>query len=371
MKKLGNNKWSEIKPDDIVDYRVHIPYNIIPKELLQNQSDINNQEQEHKQKQEQQQSEQQQHNENEIEMKKNDNTESLNEWLTNHTNKINEKEYKKEKATNPWNNSKILTIKDMIINNSNWNKDQFNQQMKVMKILKIKNLNTFSGHKAKAGNENEKIPTCKFGEGKDDEEEKGLCWCKLSAHIATNHKLKRYTIYDDDGNGYSLRHNLEEYFRQQLPNITSRNIIRKNHNKSRFFPTVIPSKSKFMMPKFGYNEYIIDNTPDINFQFGANAKCKFKRNPNGKENNLKQTAFIEFVLNPSGDFINNNNNWATELMQNFDKYKGTHFGPNKIKLGFFQSFKMFHIIWISPNKSSMDHIGMHKSQILSKMVYNE
>ena len=32
MNTLGNKKWSEIKPDDVVNYRIHIPYNVIPKE---------------------------------------------------------------------------------------------------------------------------------------------------------------------------------------------------------------------------------------------------------------------------------------------------------------------------------------------------
>ena len=39
IKKLGNNQWSEIQPDDIIDYRIHIPYNVIPKDLLESQID--------------------------------------------------------------------------------------------------------------------------------------------------------------------------------------------------------------------------------------------------------------------------------------------------------------------------------------------
>ena len=31
MKNLGNDTWSKIESDDIVDYRIHIPYNVIPK----------------------------------------------------------------------------------------------------------------------------------------------------------------------------------------------------------------------------------------------------------------------------------------------------------------------------------------------------
>ena len=38
MKKLGNKKWNEMKADDIIDYRVHIPYNVIPKDLLETQT---------------------------------------------------------------------------------------------------------------------------------------------------------------------------------------------------------------------------------------------------------------------------------------------------------------------------------------------
>ena len=122
------------------------------------------------------------------------------------------------------------------------------------------------------------------------------------------------------------------------------------------------------MPKFGYNEYIHDTTPDINFQFGSNAKERFKRDPNARQDNLKQTAFIELTLNPSGDFINNNKNWAIELMKDFKKYKGTHFGPNKIKLGFFNRLKCSIYIWIYQNKFFMVHIGMHRLLNSFKMV---
>ena len=45
MKKLGNNKWSEIKSDDIIDYMVHIPYHIIPKDLLEQQNQEQKQQQ--------------------------------------------------------------------------------------------------------------------------------------------------------------------------------------------------------------------------------------------------------------------------------------------------------------------------------------
>ena len=79
------------------------------------------------------------------------------------------------------------------------------------------------------------------------------------------------------------------------------------------------------------------------FKFSSKARDNYKRDPNATQSNINQTAYIELTLNPSGNFISNNKNWSTDLIQKFDTYKGNHFGPNKIKLGFFQPFKMFHI----------------------------
>ena len=39
MKRLGHDTWSQIESDDIVDYRIHIPYNVIPKGLVEKQSE--------------------------------------------------------------------------------------------------------------------------------------------------------------------------------------------------------------------------------------------------------------------------------------------------------------------------------------------
>ena len=153
---------------------------------------------------------------------------------------------------------------------------------------------------------------------------------------------------------FDLREKINEYFLQYIPNISPRNILKKTHkrdtetNKKRFFPSIIPTRSKFNIPKFGYNDHVCENM-DNKPRFGPMTQ-KFKRDPNASQKNLKQTAFIEFTLNPSGDFIANNKNWAIELMRQFNQYTGNHFDPNKIKLGFFQSFKMFHIYMDLPKQ---------------------
>ena len=107
--------------------------------------------------------------------------------------------------------------------------------------------------------------------------------------------------------------------------------MRKNREKakSRCFPTIIPSHSKFEIPKFGYNEYIMDNSANENFQFGHQAQNRYIRDPKAKQGNLNQTAYIEITLNPSGKFISSNKNWSIELIKNFNQYIGQHFGPNK------------------------------------------
>ena len=357
MKKLGNTKWSEIESDDIVDYRIHIPYNVIPKDLLESQSDEN---EEKKQQLEQEQAREQNKNENkdeeqdEIEMVNNDKSNKLNEWLQLYLNKVEKEKAKDGKTQDPWDINKPISTQQMITNISNWNRQQFTNHMKVMEKIKIKDINELNGHKKDEMNQNSKTSKCKFNLYLKDfpkENTEGLCWCKTSDKIIQHFKLSQIKIYDDDGNNFDLRNNIDEYFDKQIPNILSRNILRKNRNRisSRFFPTVIPSKSRFDVPKFGYNEYIIDNSA-IGFQFGPQAKDRFKRDPNAKQGNLNQTAYIEITLNPSGKFISNNKNWTIELMQKFNKYRGRHFGPNKIKLGFLQSFKMFHIYMDLPKQ---------------------
>ena len=167
----------------------------------------------------------------------------------------------------------------------------------------------------------------------------------ISECVAKHHKLKQINIYDDEGNRYDLRSIINKYFYKHVPEISSRNIVRKNQKKKekRFFPTIIPTRGKFNVPKFGYHEYIIDQSAVKGFQFEPNAKNNYKRDPNTNQGNINNTAYIEFTLNPSGNFISNNKNWTTDLMDRFERYKGKHFGPNKIKLEFFQSFQMFHI----------------------------
>ena len=164
--------------------------------------------------------------------------------------------------------------------------------MKVMEIIKIKDVSELEGHKKGLMDKKQHSDNCYFNRylknfPKGNNE--GYCWCKLNDITIKKFKLSQYEIFDDDENSYDLRHNLDEYFRQRLPDISSRNILRKNRAKikSRFFPTIIPSQSKFDIPKFGYSEYIIDSSVNKNFQFGQAQNC-YIRDPKAKQGNLNQ-----------------------------------------------------------------------------------
>ena len=101
MKKLGNDTWSKIESDDIVDYRIHISYNVIPKVLVEKQSD-------QKQQQLEQENKEDNNNNNngkmEIEMVDSNQSIKLQQWLQILLDKLenkiqnNEKEKEKEKA---------------------------------------------------------------------------------------------------------------------------------------------------------------------------------------------------------------------------------------------------------------------------------
>ena len=197
-------------------------------------------------------------NENEIVMGNNNNNNNeseLKQWLTNHIKEISKNDFKYDSAQDPWSikYKRYPNIKTIIGTMSKWNPIQFKNQMKLNKKLNV-NIDNIKGH---VKEDNDRIKSCAFGK---NDEDKGLCWCKLSKHVVSKHKLSKQTICDDEDNEYDLRENIEKYFIQSIPKISSRNILKKNHRrdferkKKRFFPTVIPSRSKFNIPKFGYNE---------------------------------------------------------------------------------------------------------------------
>ena len=105
MTKLGNKKWGKLKSSDIIDYRVHIPYNVIPQELLEQQIE---KKEESEQKKQNGKSEIENKNENEIEMdnknKNNNNNESekMGQWITNRIKIVSKDGYKQDKAKDQW-----------------------------------------------------------------------------------------------------------------------------------------------------------------------------------------------------------------------------------------------------------------------------
>ena len=126
-----------------------------------------------------------------------------------------------------------------------------------------------------------------------------------------------------------LKLKIKQYHYKNIPKINNKNIIRKSKH-IRHYPAVIATKAKFIKPNYGYNEYIC-----------SEKKKQYISDPTTNQSKLNDIPYIEFSLNPSGNFIHEYKDLAKQLVKNAEGYKGTSFG-SKIKSGFFESFKMFH-----------------------------